>query len=108
MGLLLGGLFVRSAEDGWRNAYYFCLGLNLIVLVIAYFSLPADSIGHSPLQRLKSNVDWLGLALISAHLSILSYVLASITSTSSLSPRRPLDICLLMYVSRPFLTHIQT
>ena len=97
MGLLLGGIYVRTV--GWRYAYYFSIGLNILIVVVAFFSLPADSSGQDAIQMLKSGVDWIGLGLISIDLSLLSYVLASITSTSSLSPRRPTDIAVLMYVS---------
>ena len=93
-GLLLGGIFTRTV--GWRYAYYFSLGLNVLIFVVAFFSLPADIARSRSLRRLRSKVDWMGLGLISVQLSTLSYVLASITSTSSLSPRRPLDIGLLI------------
>ncbi|KAL9636137.1 MAG: hypothetical protein Q9164_003008 [Protoblastenia rupestris] len=66
-----------------------------MVLVAAFFSLPADSSGRASLQRLKTGVDWIGLSIISADLAILSYVLAAITTSASLSARRPFDIALL-------------
>ncbi|KAG8525510.1 uncharacterized protein KY384_009154 [Bacidia gigantensis] len=94
LGLLLGGIFVKTV--GWRYAYYFSLALNAVVFVSAFFSLPADTADRASLDRLKSAVDWVGLALISAVLAILSYVLASITSESSLSPKKPLNIALLI------------
>ena len=74
LGLLLGGVFVDTV--GWRYGYYMSIGLNGMVLVAAFFSLPADSSGRASLQRLKTGVDWIGLSLISADLAILSYVLA--------------------------------
>ena len=92
LGLLLGGIFVDTV--GWRYGYYLSLALNAMVFASAFFSLPHDS-GRASLESLRKGVDWVGLLLLSADLAILSYVLASITSSSSLSPRRPLDIALL-------------
>ena len=67
-----------------------------MVFASAFFSLPIDTSGRAPMQRLRNGVDWVGLLLISADLAMLSYVLASISSSSSLSPRRPVDIALLV------------
>lgn len=93
LGLLLGGIFVDTV--GWRYAYYLSIALNAMIFASAFFSLPHDS-GRASLDSLRKGVDWVGLFLLSADLAILSYVLASITSSSSLSPRRPLDIALLI------------
>ena len=75
VGLVLGGLFIDSI--GWRAGYYICAAANLAFALISFFSLPKSTQGsHNVLSRLKSELDWLGAAIVSTSLGLLSYILA--------------------------------
>ena len=92
LGLVLGGLFVDSI--GWRYGYYLSCGLNGIIFVAAFFTIPVSVTGEGRIGRLKRDVDWLGVTIASACMAMLSYVFAMITSSSS-TIRHPPNIALL-------------
>ncbi|GFF61669.1 putative transporter [Aspergillus lentulus] len=93
-GLLFGGI-LESSSLGWRFGYYLCTGAALILAIINYFKLPKSSRNQSmSWQRLKEEIDWIGLALSSSGLGILSYVFAVITGDVS-SIKRGSNIALL-------------
>jgi MFS family permease len=75
-GLVFGGI-LESSSLGWRFGYYLCTGVALILVVINYFKLPNSS-WHQTTSwgGLKEEIDWIGLALSSSSLGILSYVFA--------------------------------
>ena len=83
VGLVIGGILTDSI--GWRPAFYLFAGNQCSSVLRGRFCLPksADSIGGSILQRLKRDIDWVGVLLISTSLGLLSYVLAAITAKTS-------------------------
>jgi MFS family permease len=76
VGLVFGGLF-QGSSLGWRFGYYLCTGLTAILTVVNFFKLPMDK-PREPftLQRLRSEIDWVGIVLSSSCLGIISYVFA--------------------------------
>ena len=75
VGLVLGGLFVDSI--GWRAGYYICAAANIAFAFVSFWSLPkATQESYNVVLRLKSELDWLGAAMVSISLGLLSYVLA--------------------------------
>ena len=75
VGLVLGGLFVDSI--GWRAGYYICAAANIAFAFVSFWSLPKATRGsNNVLSTLKTELDWLGAAMVSISLGLLSYVLA--------------------------------
>ncbi|KAI9693915.1 MAG: hypothetical protein M1822_003186 [Bathelium mastoideum] len=77
LGLVLSGIFVDSV--GWRPAFYLAAAASLTLFVIGIWALPRDARPRSaqPIwKRLASEIDWVGIALVSTGLATLSYVLA--------------------------------
>jgi len=77
LGLVIGGVLVDTA--GWRLGYYLCGGCLLALFVsglsiLPHHRLPAGNVGI--LKRLSSEIDWAGVAMSSASLALLAYVLA--------------------------------
>ncbi|CEO59059.1 hypothetical protein PMG11_03748 [Penicillium brasilianum] len=94
VGLVFGGLF-QGSSLGWRFGYYLCTGITAILTVVNFFKLPMDK-PREPftLQRLRSEIDWVGIVLSSSCLGIISYVFAVITDDPS-NIRHPGNIALL-------------
>jgi MFS family permease len=98
LGLALGGVFSNTV--GWRWGFYSTALLNGAVLAVALWALPnsvdGDPLGKAALARLAQEVDWVGAALISACLALLSYELAVATGADAeRSIREPLNLVLL-------------
>ncbi|KAJ0122694.1 uncharacterized protein J7T55_003210 [Diaporthe amygdali] len=100
LGLALGGIFSDSV--GWRSGFHATSILNIVVLVIALWSLPVSvdddaPLGRATITRLQKELDWIGALLISTSLAFLSYVLAVVTDSDATSHMRvPLNIVLLV------------
>ncbi|KAJ5883483.1 uncharacterized protein N7473_010369 [Penicillium subrubescens] len=94
VGLVFGGLF-QGSSLGWRFGYYLCTGITAILTVVNYFKLPQDK-PREPFtfQRLRSEIDWVGIVLSSSCLGIISYVFAVITDNPS-NIHHPENIALL-------------
>ena len=105
IGLALGGVLTDTI--GWRWGYYLAAILTVIVLAVAVWGLPKEidqptvEDGAAPqtgwsyrLQRLKTEIDWVGAMIASASLALISYVFASLTGNTS-SIKRPATIALL-------------
>ena len=75
VGLVLGGLFVDTI--GWRAGYYMCAATNVAFALVSFWSVPKDKQeSHNVMRRLQGELDWVGAAMISTSLGLLSYVLA--------------------------------
>ncbi|KAG6354721.1 hypothetical protein INS49_003802 [Diaporthe citri] len=103
LGLVLGGVFSDSV--GWRWGFHATSILNIVVLAIALWSLPAGvdddaPLGRATLTRLQKELDWVGALVISTSLAFLSYVLLAVVADSdaSVHMRAPLDIVFLVSV----------
>lgn len=93
LGLSLGGVFVNSI--GWRVSWYLCAVIALVVFIASIWAVPtkpeaAPFAWKSFLERL----DFVGAAIASACLGILSYVLAVVSEGSS-QIKHPTNIALL-------------
>ena len=83
VGLVLGGVFIR--EIGWRYGYYIGAILTFITFIISIFGIPADNLAESQsarvaLQRINTEIDWMGCLLLSTSLGMFSYVLSVLAS----------------------------
>jgi predicted MFS family arabinose efflux permease len=75
MGLVLGGIFADTI--GWRWGFHLCAIVNTVIFVIAFFGLPRSSGKRTQVfQRLRTEIDWVGIVLGSASLALLSYCFA--------------------------------
>jgi MFS family permease len=107
IGLALGGVLTDTI--GWRWGFYLAAILDAIVLGVAIWGLPreideraADPDSSSPatttwrekLDRLKTEIDWVGAIIASTSLATLSYAFASITGNTA-DIRQPVTIALL-------------
>ncbi|KAF5009312.1 hypothetical protein FDECE_4459 [Fusarium decemcellulare] len=98
LGLGLGGVFSDTA--GWRWGFHATAILNALVLVLSLWSLPPsldpDVLGRAIISRLSQELDWVGALIISASLSLLSYVLAVVAgSDPEQKMRHPVNLTLL-------------
>ena len=94
LGLVLGGIFVDSI--GWRYGYYISCIINALIFVGAFFSTSASpsSENQRRRKRLLQDIDWVGVCLASACIAMLSYVFATLTSSTS-TIRHPSNIVIL-------------
>ncbi|CAG9982599.1 unnamed protein product [Clonostachys byssicola] len=93
LGLTLGGVF--SGTIGWRWGFHTATCLNIVVLLLALWTLPRNidkPLGKSTLVSLRDDVDWIGVTIMTASLGLLSYEFAVMTS---LGIREPINIALL-------------
>lgn len=86
IGLVIGGIFVQ--ELGWRYGYYIAAILTFIIFLVSIFGVPGDQIAESQsfptiLQRMKTEIDWIGCLLLSTSLGLFSYVLSVLASGAS-------------------------
>lgn len=94
LGLVLGGFLVDSI--GWRSGYYISCAINVLIFVGAFFSVPSPKVteGDHRRKRLVRDIDWIGIAIASACIAMLSYVFAMVTAGAS-TIRHPSNIALL-------------
>lgn len=85
LGLVLGGVF--SDTLGWRWGFYITAILNVAVLLLALWALPAGidgvALGRESLHHLARDIDWVGAVLISTALALLSYELAVVSGSNA-------------------------
>ena len=91
-GLVAAGGLVESI--GWRSGWYIAGGATIALFVVNSFAVPAEEEHEDVLGKLRRDVDWIGTALASAALALLSYVLAQITSNGQ-EIQKPANIALL-------------
>ncbi|KAK8088082.1 hypothetical protein PG997_003043 [Apiospora hydei] len=95
LGLVLGGIFTDTI--GWRWAYWIMAMVNFVISVISVWSLP--DVRHPSkktwARRLREDVDWVGVLILSVALALLMYVLAMITSDWR-NVKKPAQIVLLV------------
>ncbi|TDZ36982.1 putative MFS-type transporter [Colletotrichum trifolii] len=94
VGLSVGGVFTDTI--GWRWGFHMAAIINTLIFLIALKWLP--SIGkREPVtwNRFVTEVDWIGAFLASAFLSMISYVLAVITESTS-DIKKPANVALLV------------
>ncbi|KAJ4303381.1 hypothetical protein N0V90_002274 [Kalmusia sp. IMI 367209] len=86
VGLTLGGVF--SNTIGWRWGFHIAAIINSVVFVIGLFGLPkVDAVQKDVWRRLRTEIDWVGIAIGGASLAMLSYAFAPL-SASYLPPLR--------------------
>lgn len=75
IGLVLGGVFTDTI--GWRWGFHILAILNTIFCIIALFGLPKfEEKQGQVLRRLRTEIDWIGIAMGSASMALLSYCFA--------------------------------
>jgi MFS family permease len=77
MGLVLGGVMVDSV--GWRPAFYLAGATTAALGVFGFWALPKDPQPRpirTVFKQLALDIDWVGTVILSAGITILSYVLA--------------------------------
>ena len=76
LGLTLGGVFAGTI--GWQWGFYMASIVNFLALLLAAWQLPRnlENLPPASLQRLVSEIDWVGALFASTSLAMLSYVLA--------------------------------
>ena len=98
LGFVLGGLL--SETIGWRYGFFISAATNAITVVVAGFGLPKDTRPSIPTswQRrwdmVRQDIDWVGALISSTSLALMSYMLASV-SGSSTNIREPINATLL-------------
>lgn len=78
LGLVLGGVY--ASKSSWRVGYWSSGAVGLLLSLSSVWTLPPDPRKHTSFsearKRLASEIDWVGVFLASASLTILCYVLA--------------------------------
>lgn len=77
-GLVAAGGLVDSI--GWRSAWYIAGSVTVALFIVSFCAIPAENKQNGIMQKLRQDIDWVGAALASAALGMLSYVLAQMTS----------------------------
>ncbi|KAI0907266.1 MFS general substrate transporter [Ustulina deusta] len=96
VGLIIGGVLTDLVS--WRLGFYIVAGINAFVLAVSIFCVPgAARRKGSMLQRLRDEVDWLGVLIASVALGLVSYILAAITI--DLSSIRTAPVIALLIIS---------
>ncbi|TLD11143.1 hypothetical protein PgNI_06352 [Pyricularia grisea] len=109
LGLILAGVLLQSSDEGWRKAFFTSGSLTAIAAMGGYWVLPsveAAATGSSIWSKLKAEVDWVGVGLSSAGLSLFAYVLAMLSADLSVirtgTTATLLALSLMLIVSFPF------
>ncbi|KAL5046154.1 hypothetical protein BDW71DRAFT_207822 [Aspergillus fruticulosus] len=79
VGLILGGIFADSI--GWRYGYYISAIINVLLCVLAFWSLPDEVPKTESWMKGLKGIDWVGALMIAVSLALLSFVLAQITES---------------------------
>ncbi|KAF5986492.1 aminotriazole resistance [Fusarium coicis] len=77
-GLVTGGLLVETM--GWRSGWYLYGSSTLLISILSYWIVPKDCYDltlNPMIQKLKSDIDWVGAFLASAAMTLTSYYLIS-------------------------------
>ncbi|KAJ4347096.1 uncharacterized protein N0V89_011033 [Didymosphaeria variabile] len=94
VGLTLGGVF--STTIGWRWGFHIAAIINTVVFVIGLFGLPKVDVAQKDVwKRLRTEIDWVGIAIGAASLAMLSYSFALI-SDSGASIKQPATLSMLV------------
>jgi MFS family permease len=86
LGLVIGGVFAETI--GWQYGYYIGAIITFTIFVASIPGIPVDPISQSQsfsaiLQRLKSEIDWIGCILLSTSLGLFSYVFSIVAGSAS-------------------------
>ncbi|KAL6237207.1 hypothetical protein BDW75DRAFT_228862 [Aspergillus navahoensis] len=79
VGLILGGIFADSI--GWRYGYYISAIINVLLCVLAFWSLPDEGPKTESWMKGLKGIDWVGALILGVSLALLSFVLAQITES---------------------------
>ena len=78
LGLTLGG--VINDTIGWRWGFHIIAIANAIVFVIGYAGLPKLEVRQANVwERLKTDIDWVGIFIGASCLAMLSYCFSWVT-----------------------------
>lgn len=84
IGLVLGGVLVT--RFGWRSGFFVGGIVGFALFALGTWTLPSDpklqGIKHT-LQRLATELDWLGATMASVSVALFSYVLAMLAADTS-------------------------
>ncbi|KAM0251903.1 hypothetical protein ACHAQJ_007965 [Trichoderma viride] len=80
LGLVLGGVFVDST--GWRTAFYLAAATTFALFVVGVWALPKDVVRprNSGWSKIRKEIDIIGAFVGTTSLSMLSYVLATLSA----------------------------
>ncbi|KAF2216097.1 hypothetical protein CERZMDRAFT_109873 [Cercospora zeae-maydis SCOH1-5] len=96
VGMIIGGLF--DSTVGWKVGFYTAGAAGLLFFVVGTWVLPKDAkLGpfKATVKRLSVEIDWVGAAIASASIALLSYVLAMLSGATA-HMEEPSDIALLV------------
>jgi len=93
-GLLFGGVFIDTV--GWRVGWYVLAGMLGGLFVAGLRVIPGDRMGtaREVVHALRTGVDWVGVAVASAALTLLAWVLVQLSNSQS-AIRAPAIIAML-------------
>ncbi|KAF2480988.1 major facilitator superfamily domain-containing protein [Neohortaea acidophila] len=84
-GLVVSGVMIE--KTGWRSTFYLAAAGCVAASIAGFWILPTDKSRQtgelSKMQRLRTEVDWIGSILASAGLALLSYVLAVVSADTA-------------------------
>ncbi|POY70297.1 hypothetical protein BMF94_6696 [Rhodotorula taiwanensis] len=71
VGAVLGGVLTEYAPDTWRSVFYVSAGIGALIGILAFLVVPKD-----PAKDESLTVDWIGGALITTAVTLLTFALA--------------------------------
>ncbi|KAK5131170.1 hypothetical protein LTR08_001256 [Meristemomyces frigidus] len=105
VGLALGGVLTDTI--GWRWGFYISAILDAVVFAVALWGLPSSTDGPAGVEgsgsyswsqkmdRVRTEIDWVGATIASTSLAMLSYAFAAITGDRA-DIKQPSTIALLV------------
>lgn len=80
LGITLGGIIADKL--GWQWSFYISSIVAGLVWILSVWQVPqsGQKLSWGMWQRVKDEIDWVGIAIASTSLAMLSYVLASVNS----------------------------
>ncbi|CAE6530569.1 unnamed protein product [Rhizoctonia solani] len=76
IGFVVGGLMTQYTSVGWRGVFYVSAGLAALTIIAAAFAIHKDR----PSQEEDRRIDWIGAALSTTALVLLTFSLAQSSS----------------------------
>ncbi|KAH8879952.1 putative transporter [Thozetella sp. PMI_491] len=103
IGLVLGG-FLAETPLTWRFAYYLTAGIIFILFCMSIWKLPQDKPRELfTWRRFATEIDWVGVLIVSTALGMFSYIFAVITANRS-NIIRPVNVAILICAIGLFIT----
>lgn len=92
VGLVLGGVLVDTI--GWRYGFHIAGSVVILQSAVGLKLIPADRRPQDVMQKIRTDIDWVGAFISCSGLAMFSYVLALLSADSN-NMKKPSSIAML-------------